>query len=132
MAASFVIFTIIVGQARASSVSPPLMILGAAAFIAAIFAIWTVLPVIREPRETEPSNLLFFGVFTEIPQEEFVDQITGRLHADDDLYRTMARDIHQAGMVLRRKKYRMLRIAYGTLLTGLIASGATFFILYLA
>src|SRR4029453_10738453 len=58
MAASFVIFTIIVGQARASSVSPPLMILGAAAFIAAIFAIWTVLPVIREPRQTGPSNLL--------------------------------------------------------------------------
>jgi hypothetical protein len=43
----------------------------------------------------------------------------------------MARDIHQAGMVLQKKKYRMLRYAYATLLAGLVASGIAYIILYL-
>ena len=55
-----------------------------------------------------------------------------RLHSDDSMYRTMARDIHQAGSVLQRKKYRMLRYAYTTLLAGLIASAVTFVVLYVS
>lgn len=132
MAATFVIFTITIGQARGSTAPLPLLILGAAAFVAAIFAVLTVLPATRQAKPSSASNLLFFGVFTQLPEEEFIDQITSRLHTDNELYRTMARDIHQAGMVLQRKKYRMLRYAYWTLLAGLVASAITFVILYVA
>ena len=132
MGATFVIFTITIGQARGSTAPLPLLILGGSAFVSAIFAISAVLPATRQPKPTAASNLLFFGVFAELSEDEFINQITSRLHTDEDLYRTMGRDIHQAGMVLQRKKYRMLRYAYWTLLAGLIASGVTFFVLYVA
>ena len=130
MGATFVIFTITIGKAQGSVPPVPLLILGAAAFVAAIFAILAVLPVTRRRKPTTKDNILFFGVFTQIPEGEFIDEITSRLHSDHSLYRTMARDIHQAGMVLQRKKYRMLAYAYRTLLAGLVTSCIAFVILY--
>ena len=38
----------------------------------------------------------------------------------------MARDIYQNGMVLQRKKYRMLGYAYRIFLVGLVASFVAF------
>ena len=132
MGATFVIFTITIGKAQGSTAPLPLLILGAAAFVSAIFAILAVLPAVaRHGRPGTKDNLLFFGVFTRLPEEEFIDEITARLRSDDQVYRTMARDIHQAGTVLQRKKYRMLRYAYATLLAGLVASGVVYVILYL-
>jgi len=131
MGATFVIFTISIGNARGSSAPLPLLVLGAAAFVSAIFTILAVLPATRQPKPTPKANLLFFGVFTQLDEDEFIDEITSRLHSDDSIYRTMARDIHQAGSVLQRKKYKMLRYAYTMLLGGLIASATTFVVIYL-
>ena len=132
MGATFVIFTITIGKAQGATAPLPLLILGGASFISAIFAILAVLPATGgSGRPTEKDNLLFFGVFTGYSEDEFVEQITGRLASDDKIYRTMARDIHQAGSVLKRKKYRMLRYAYTTLLAGLVASGIAYLVLYL-
>ncbi|HYJ53847.1 MAG TPA: Pycsar system effector family protein [Allosphingosinicella sp.] len=47
------------------------------------------------------------------------------------MYRTMARDIYQNGLVLRRKKYRMLAYAYEVFLLGLVASCAAYVIQHL-
>jgi hypothetical protein len=131
MGATFVIFTITIGKAQGATAPLPLLVLGGAAFLSAIFAILAVIPATRRGKATSADNLLFFGVFTQFDEDAFVDEITGRLHTDDRIYRTMARDIHQAGMVLQKKKYRMLRYAYATLLAGLVASGVAYIILYL-
>ena len=131
MGATFVIFTITIGKAQGATAPLPLLILGGAAFLSAIFAILAVIPATRRGKATVSDNLLFFGVFTQFEEDVFIDEITGRLHSDDRIYRTMARDIHQAGMVLQRKKYRMLRYAYTTLLAGLVASGVAYVVLYL-
>lgn len=130
MGAAFVIFTITVGKAQGSIAPLPLLILGAAAFFSAIFTIFAVLPATRQPRPGPATNLLFFGVFTQLPEDVFIDEITHRLRTDDDIYRAMARDIHQAGMVLQRKKYRLLKYAYATLLTGLVMSAVAYVSLY--
>lgn len=130
MGATFVIFTITIGKSQGTSAPIPLLILGASAFISAIFAILAVLPHTKRHKPTTKDNILFFGVFTHIPEEEFIDELTSRLHSDHRIYRTIARDIHQAGTVLQRKKYRMLAFAYRTLLTGLIASATAYVILY--
>ena len=130
MGATFVIFTITIGKAQGDTAPLPLLILGAFAFISAIFAILAVLPVTRRRKSTTKDNILFFGVFTQMPEEEFIEEITSRLSSDHRIYRTMARDIHQAGMVLQKKKYRMLAYAYRTLLVGLVASGLAFITLY--
>ena len=131
MGATFVIFTITIGQARTGAAPLPLLILGGAAFFAAIFAVLAVLPLIRGRKRTGGRNLLFFGVFSQMGEEEFIEELMSRLHTEDDIYRTMARDIHQAGSVLQNKKYRLLGIAYRIFLTGLVASCAAYVIRYL-
>jgi hypothetical protein len=125
MGASFVIFTIAVGHSARADAPLPLLILGGFAFLSALCAVMAVLPSIG-PRRKAPQNLLFFGSFTDLGEDEFVDRITARLATDDSIYRTMARDIYQNGCVLRHKKYRMLGWAYRLFLAGLVASAAAF------
>src|SRR3546814_10075580 len=60
MGATFVIFTITIGQAHGSAAPLPLLILGAAAFVSAVCAVLAILPSTRPP-EHGPLNLLFFG-----------------------------------------------------------------------
>jgi hypothetical protein len=131
MGATFVIFTITIGQARGGLPPLPLLILGGAAFFAAIFAVLAVIPMTRAKRRGGHPNILFFGTFSRMAEEEFIDEVTARLCTEDSIYRTMARDIHQAGTVLDTKKYRLLSWAYRVFLLGLIASGAAFVIQYL-
>jgi hypothetical protein len=131
MGATFVIFTITIGQAQDNSAPLPLLILGGAAFFSAIFAVLAVLPATRSRTRSSRPNILFFGVFSGFDEDAFIDELMSRLHSDDSVYRTMARDIHQAGMVLQNKKYRMLRYAYLTLLLGLVASCLAYILLYL-
>ena len=130
MGATFVIFTITLGQARGAAVPLPLLILGGSAFFSAIFAVAAVLPAIRS-RKDAPLNLLFFGSFTVLGEEEYLDRLTERLRSDDSIYRTMGRDIYQNGLVLARKKYRYLGIAYRIFLVGLTASFIAFLVNYL-
>ena len=130
MGATFVIFTITIGKAQGPSAPLPLLILGAAAFVSAVFAILAVLPATRRRKLTERDNMLFFGVFTQLSEDEFIERITNDVRTDDQIYRAMARDIHQAGMVLQKKKYRMLTFAYWTFLGGLIASFIAYVALY--
>ncbi len=130
MGATFVLFTITIGQARSASAPVPLLILGGAAFLAAVFAVLAILPATHYKR-SGPINLLFFGSFTQIPQEEYLERIVERLESDEEIYRTMARDIYQNGLVLERKKYRLLGYAYRIFLVGMTASLVAFVAQYL-
>jgi hypothetical protein len=130
MGATFVIFTITIGQARSASPPVPLLILGAAAFFSAVFAVLAILPATHYKRGG-PINLLFFGSFTQLDEEDYLDRVVERLAVDEDIYRTMARDIYQNGLVLERKKYRLLGYAYRIFLVGLTASFFAFIVQYL-
>ena len=129
MAATFVIFTITIGQARGAMVPLPLLILGASAFFSAIFAVLAVLPATRY-RGQGSLNLLFFGSFTRLDEDEYIARLSDQLKGDDAIYAAIARDIYQNGMVLARKKYRLLGYAYRIFLAGLVASCIAFIIVY--
>lgn len=129
MAATFVIFTITIGQARGAVVPIPLLILGASAFFSAVCAVLAVLPATHY-RRRGGLNLLFFGSFTQLEEDDYLEQITERLKSDEGIYVTMARDIYQNGVVLARKKYRLLGYAYRIFLVGLVASFVAFIIQY--
>ena len=45
-----------------------------------------------------------------------------------DVYRTMLRDIYQMGLILEKKKYRYLGLAYRVFLVGLSATFITYLI----
>jgi hypothetical protein len=49
----------------------------------------------------------------------FVDSLTALMRDDEASYRAMARDLYQNGLVLARKKYRLLGWAYRIFLAGM-------------
>ena len=52
-------------------------------------------------------------------EDRFTDAILAELGTDEQVFRTMLRDIHQNGQVLQRKKYRYLGYAFRTFQIGL-------------
>ncbi|WP_238995248.1 Pycsar system effector family protein [Sphingomonas solaris] len=126
MGATFVIFTITIGQARGGTGAPlPLLILGGFAFFSAVLAVLAILPHVHTIRSPRP-NLLFFGSFTQLGEEEYIDRLCEQMQSDDTIFATMARDIYQNGQVLEHKKYRLLGYAYRVFLVGLTASFLAF------
>jgi len=125
MGATFVVFTISVGQARSGGFSISLMLLAFFSFVSAMLAVFAVLPSIGGKPKGQP-NILFFGVFTRFDEDAFADRVLDVLHDDEQIYRTMLRDIHQNGQVLQAKKYRYLGLAYRTFLVGLTVTFLSF------
>ncbi len=132
MGATFVIFSIAVGQAKGGQEPLALLILGAAAFVAALLAVMAVLPSTKVPPKTDgPTNMLFFGSFTQMSEDDFVKLVLDTVTDSDAVYAAFAHDIYQNGSVLARKKYRLLGYAYRALVVGLIASFIAFVIDFL-
>tara|TARA_R110000782_G_scaffold167129_4_gene259135 strand:+ start:22225 stop:22770 length:546 start_codon:yes stop_codon:yes gene_type:complete len=133
MGASFVVFTLAIGQARSGTMLLPIAILASGAFVAAICAIVSVLPKVTLAGQagtlgqSSGDNILFFGVFTHMSEQEFADRVIEALGTDEDTYRMMLRDVYQNGQVLHRKKYRFLGYAYRAFLAGLVGSFVAFF-----
>ena len=127
MGATFVVFTIAIGQARSGTVPISLLALAGFAFVSAMCAVAAILPSIsgQAGLDARP-NLLFFGTFSHMSEDAFADGILAELGDDERIYRAMLRDIHQNGMVLQHKKYRFLRLAYLLFLSGLVVTFAIF------
>jgi hypothetical protein len=122
MGATFVIFTITVSQAHGATPPLPLLILGAGAFASAVCAVLAIIPATGLKRREGRPNLLFFGSFASLPEQDYLDQLVATLRDEEECYRAMARDMYQNGLVLARKKYRMLGYAYRIFLLGMTAS----------
>lgn len=126
MGATFVVFTISVGQASRQGVNAAIIVLAIFSFISAMLAVFAILPsVSAKPSPGGNPNILFFGTFTAMGEDEFADAVLEQLKSDEGIYRTMLRDIYQNGQVLQRKKYRYLGLAYRTFLVGLVLTVAT-------
>ena len=128
MGASFVVFTISVTQAANQGELPlPLLLLGVTAFMSALFAAVTVMPaVISKPSQQSERNLMFFGGFSDMSESEYIEMMMGRLAEQPKFLEMVARDVYQNGQVLAHKKYRLLRIAYGIFIIGLVVSMIAF------
>ncbi|AMG73405.1 Pycsar system effector family protein [Sphingopyxis granuli] len=126
MGATFVVFTLAIGQARAGAgaLTTPLAILATFSFLSALLAISAVLPRVGKAppaaRDGEDrGNLLFFGHFAQMGEDEFIAAVKARLRTEEDLYEVMLRDTWQNGVVLARRKYRYLAYAYRLFVVGL-------------
>lgn len=126
MGATFVVFTLAIGQVRGGAVPLALLVLAGFSFLSAMAAVAAVLPSVSGKNGGGQPNVLFFGTFTQLSEDEFADRIIAELGEDERIYRAMLRDIHQNGMVLQHKKYRFLRYAYLLFLVGLVATMAVF------
>ena len=132
MGATFLVFTIAVGQARNGTMPWSLGVLAIFAFISAMCAVFAVLPSVSGPNAAALNdgkpNKLFFGYFTHMDEDVWTDSILSELYADETVFRTMLHDIYQNGQVLQRKKYRYLAYAYKSFMAGLCLTVVTFVI----
>lgn len=119
MGATFVVFTVAIGQAGRVGFPISLAVLAIFAFISALLAVTAVLPRTSPGRGAQGSNLLFFGVFSQMSEDEFVVAIKARLRQDELFIDTMLRDVHQNGMMLAKRKYHYLALAYRSFICGL-------------
>ena len=129
MGATFVVFSISVSQATSGNVPWSLTILAAFAFLSSLCAVVAVLPSTKKVDSSKITpNLLFFGHYTGMSEEEWTDQLVEELRSDETVYRMMLHDIYQNGQVLQNKKYRFLGLAYRIFVTGLIFTMINFVI----
>ena len=124
---TFVIFTIAVGQAKLGQPQPALLILGASAFVSAFLTVLAVLPSVKPgPKPDSIRNILFFGSFTQLPEDEYVERLLDIVGDSRTVYEAFAHDIYQNGMVLAHKKYKLIGYAYRAMLVGLSLSFLAF------
>lgn len=126
MGASFVVFSLTIGEMQSNAISLPMLLLGAFSFAATVLSVMTVLPEFGGKSKGGKPNILFFGVFSRMGEQEFVDTLVDDMRSEERVYRMMARDLYQNGAVLRRHKYRYLTYAYRTFLVGIVATALGF------
>lgn len=125
MGAAFVVFTLSVGQANSGSLA--LLLLGSFAFVSACLAMMAGMPSVGSSSPSgDNANILFFGIFARMKEDEFANRVLDNLEGEEDMFRLMLRDIHQNGQVLQRKKYRLLGWSYRIFLAGLALSFIAF------
>ncbi|MET0371656.1 MAG: Pycsar system effector family protein [Sphingobium sp.] len=130
MGATFVVFTLTIGEIMQHKATASLLLLAGFSFAATILSVLAVRPNMRKPpSEYQPGlNLLFFGSFAGLDEEKYIDRIIGILRSEEDTYRTMARDLFQNGKFMYLSKYRYLTQAYTVFLIGLMATLIAFVI----
>ncbi len=113
----------------------PTFILLIASVATIIFAILSTKPKItsgsftKEDIDQKKVNLLFFGNFYKVKEEEYVWAINEMMKDGDYLYNTMIKDLYYLGLVLN-KKYRLLRITYTIFMIGLVVSVFAFILAF--
>jgi len=75
-------------------------------------------------------NLLFFGHYTSLDEDEFVDGMTDLMENQEAIYYNMIRDIYGIGSVLD-KKFKLLQRAYTSFMWGLSLGIAGFIAVYM-
>jgi hypothetical protein len=108
----------------------PIVLLTGATVLSLLFAILAVMPGTAFPQTRDGGvdtsapwfNLFFFGHFAELPRERFEDMLAEVGRDDARIYAMLARDIYGQGLVLARKKYRMLRWSYASFLAGVCST----------
>ena len=75
------------------------------------------------------SNILFFGHFSNMTEDDFVVGLSGLLSDQTALYQNMIRDIYGLGSVLQRK-YALLRMSYTMFMVGLVLGISSFIGVY--
>ncbi len=75
------------------------------------------------------ANILFFGNFTSLPEEDFVEGMEELIKDPQRTYTNMTRDIYGLGSVLETK-YRLLRVSYTLFMLGLILGVGLFLVAF--
>jgi hypothetical protein len=82
-------------------------------------------PIRLKDLEHSRGNILFFGDFANLPEEDYVEGMFGLLDDRRVMYETMMRNIYGLGLVLR-KKFALLQVAYTAFMVALVSGVLSF------
>lgn len=124
MGASFVVFSLSIGDVAEGTAGIPILLLTLFSFAATVLGVMTVRPGRLKPFKVTPAtaNLVFFGSYANITRKEYEDAMIEALRSEEEAYRHMSRSICDHGCILRREKYRWLYWSYTLFLAGLIVT----------
>jgi hypothetical protein len=130
MTAASIILTMVLGLLIDNGARVSLIVLGGFVVVALLLAVFAVIPRYRpapvvDADEPWPQslNILFFGHFSGIPAERFMDEVEQISKSSEALIRTQAKDIWQLGTYLEAGKYRYLRFSYAAFAAGIAIAG---------
>ncbi len=116
--------------------SVPIGILLITCAASVVFAVFSARPNVTNKQinkktiEEKKSSLLFFGNFTNLNLEQYLEDMKTLMNDRELLYDHMTVDIYYLGQVLNRK-YQLVRISYNIFMTGLLLTVASFMIIFI-
>lgn len=127
---SAVVITLAAPQVFKENFQWPFIVLIAFCLLTVGLAAYAVMPKFPLSAREKPRpdvhnpmfNLLFFGDFIRLGQPEFETAMEEMLNDHNRVYEVQVREIYLLGTFLARKKYRFLRLAYLSFITGLFTS----------
>ena len=126
LGASFVVFGLSISDIAAGKASVPLVVLTLFSFIATVLGVLTVRPGRVRDFKVAPgkANIMFFGSFTNVTRDQYIDQVVQTLASPEESIRAMARDIYDHGVLLKREKFSWLYWSYTAFLWGMWITAA--------
>lgn len=97
--------------------------------ISIAFAIFATRPELKHGEE-KANNLLFYGNFNDMNEDDYVEKMTALMYQGDELYKTIAKDTFHLGQTID-KKFRLLRKSFHVFLAGIILSVLAFILCHL-
>ena len=122
---SSIVLTLTFGRISDPELRTSVLTLGGFTLVALLLAILAVLPKYRPLKLRDATlppnfNLLFFGHFSELPRERYLEEMSHTLMPDGSVYATWVADIYSLGTYLGHHKYRYLRLSYLFFLAGFV------------
>ncbi|MBZ0222469.1 MAG: DUF5706 domain-containing protein [Dokdonella sp.] len=127
---SSIVLTLCIGRLNDPELRVSAIVLAAFTLMAQLLAILAVLPKYRPPKLNADGslpkgfNLLFFGHFSTLSRERYLEEMARALSPDGSPYATWANDIYSIGTYLAWYKYRYLRYSYLFFLAGFLLACA--------
>jgi hypothetical protein len=126
MGASFVVFSITIGDIAEGKANLPLLVLTLFSFVATIFGVLTVRPArlrkSKAPIPAEKINILFFGSYTNANRDDYINEMIKVLSSEEETYRRLTADLYDHGKVLRDDKFSWLYWSFSLFLVGMVVT----------
>jgi hypothetical protein len=128
---SSLVLTLAVRYVADPQIGPAVLVLGAFCLLTIGLATYAAMPKVPvvSGRGTanvadQRFNLFFFGDFVRMDYGSFHDAMEELMNDPSRTYEMQVREVYTLGRFLAERKYRYLRLAYLTFITGLVVSAA--------
>ena len=88
------------------------------------YAVFATRPELKHGTN-DANNLLFYGNFQDMEEQDYVNKVTGLMNQGDELYKIIAKDTFHLGKTIDRK-FKLLRTSFNVFLVGIILTVIAF------